>query len=395
MSLIINTNIASLVAQQNLAVTNSQLKVSVQRLSSGYRVNSSADDAAGMARADQLRSQTRMIQAAMRNVNDAMSSLEVSDKAAEQITNLLTRMGELAASASQGTLDSSTRAYYRDEYDKLISEIDRIAATTEFGGSKLLNGTVASLTMFIGFKNSSSDSMVVSLATLISGATTAVKHKIRSVVEVADLSTVGFTSQVVSIALAGTSLGTFSVGSNSDVSTWAAFINNIDANASINAWSEYDADTGQYRIVIESNASGASNVISILGDGTPLTLATASNITTLATGADAGGAGLGLVSSALSTQAGAQAALDTISAALKVINDARAIYGASSNRLSAALSNLQVTFTNFQSAESRIRDADFAYETAQYTRNQIMVQAGTSVLAQANTLPQQALTLLR
>jgi flagellin len=275
MSLAINTNIASLIAQQNLSVSSSQLKVSVQRLSSGYRVNSSADDAAGLARADQLRGQSRMIQASMRNINDGVSAMEISDKAGEQITNIVTRMSELAASSAQGTLDSGTRSYYSNEYDKLLSEIDRIANTTEFGGFKLLNGSTSALTMYIGFKNTANDQLSVSLQAL---------------------------------------------------------------TATI---------------------------------------------------------GLGLSAGILATQTGALSAIDTISTALKAINDARAVYGASTNRLSAALSNLQVTFTNYQAAESRIRDADFAYETAQYTKNQIMVQAGTSVLAQANTLPQSALSLLR
>ncbi len=276
MALVINTNIASLIAQRNLSVTNSQLKISVQRLSSGYRVNSASDDAAGLARADQLRSQSRMIQAAMRNANDGISAMEISDKAAEQITNILTRMSELAASASQGTLDDSTRSYYNDEYKKLIDEIERIAQSTEFGGKKLLNGSVSNLSLFIGFKNDSNHKLTVSLNSLT-------------------LTALGF------------------------------------------------------------NASSLKSI---------------------------------------STQARALSALGRISSALKTVNDARAIYGATSNRLSAALSNLQVTFTNFQAAESRIRDADFAYETAVFTRNQIMVQAGVSVLAQANFLPQVALTLL-
>ncbi|MBI4949517.1 MAG: flagellin FliC [Deltaproteobacteria bacterium] len=276
MSLVINTNVAALVAQQNLATSNSQLKVSVQRLSSGFRINSSADDAAGLGRADQLKSQSRMIQASIRNVNDGVSAMEISDKVAEQITNIVTRMGELAASAAQGTLDTTNRTYYSDEFDKLKSEIDRIANTTEFGGYKLINGDTSYLTMYIGFKNSTNDQLSVSLKVLTTGAS-----------------------------------------------------------------------------------------------------------------------GLNLSSGILGSITGALSALDSVSAALKTINDARAIYGASSNRLTAALSNLQVTFTNYQAAESRIRDADFAYETAQYTKNQIMVQAGTSVLAQANTLPQNALSLLR
>src|SRR4030065_61963 len=133
MSLVINTNVSALIAQQNLATTSDQLKTSVQRLSSGFRVNSSADDAAGLARADLLKSQSRIIQASIRNANDAVSAMEISDKAAEQVTNLVTRMGELAASAAQGPLDDTNRAYYSDEYDKLVSEINRIAGLTQFG----------------------------------------------------------------------------------------------------------------------------------------------------------------------------------------------------------------------------------------------------------------------
>ena len=280
MALIINTNVASLIAQQNLAASNSLLNISIQRLSSGLRINTAADDAAGLARADQLKAQSKMIGVAMRNANDGISAMEISDKTAEQITNVLTRMSELAASAAQGTLDTATRDYYKDEYDKLVDEIERIAQVTEFGGTKLLNGTVTSLTMFIGFKSTSDNQLSVSLVAL-------------------DIAAVS------------------------------------------------------------------------------------------------GGAGLALSSGVLTDVSGALIAIAALSSALTTVNDARAIYGATSNRLSITLSNLMVTQTNFMAAESRVRDADFALETALFTRNQIMVQAGTSILAQANTLPQNALTLLR
>jgi flagellin len=276
MAVVINTNVAALIAQRNLAVANDKLTMSVQRLSSGYRINSAADDASGLARADQLRSQSKMIQVAMRNINDGVSAMEISDKAAEQVTAILTRMGELSASAAQGTLDSTTRGYYNDEYDKLKDEIDRIANTTEFGGNQLIDGSLSAITMFIGFKNTVDNQLSISLARL-------------------------------------------------------------DTNAS---------------------------------------------------------SGLNITSGKLTSVAGALSAIDIISAALKTVNDARSVFGAATNRLSSALANIQVSFTNFQAAESRIRDADFAYETSVFTRNQILVQAGTSILAQANMLPQSALQLL-
>ncbi len=281
MALIINTNVASLIAQQNLARSSTLLNISIQRLSSGLRINTAADDAAGLARADQLRSQSKMVGVAMRNANDGISAMEISDKTAEQITNVLTRMSELAASAAQGTLDATTRDYYKDEYDKLVSEIERIAQVTEFGGIKLLNGDTAAITMFIGFKSSSDNQLSISLV----------------------------------------------------------------------------------RLDISESGGSASGLV-------------------LSTGV-------------LDSVTGALAAIASLSTALKTVNDARAIYGASSNRLSITLANLMVTQTNFMAAESRVRDADFALETALFTRNQIMVQAGTSILAQANTLPQNALTLLR
>jgi flagellin len=274
MGLVINTNLASLVAQQNLQVSNNQLKTNVQRLSSGFRVNSAADDAAGLARADQLKAQSVAVQAAIRNSNDGISALEIMDKSAEKITELLVRMNDLAASAAQGTLDATTRGYYSDEYDALLEEIDRITAVTEFGNSKLIDGSSPTIDLQIGFRGTVDDRLTVTTADLTSGT-----------------------------------IGVFA------------------------------------------------------GD--------------------------------INSQAGAQLTLGTIETALVSVNNARASFGADTNRLSTTISNLQVTFTNFQAAESRIRDADFAMETASFTRNQILVQSGVSVLAQANTLPQSALTLLR
>jgi len=272
MALIINTNLPSLLAQQNLEFTNKLLLSNVQRLSSGLRINSAADDAAGLARADQLKAQSRGIQAAIRNSNDGVSTLEIADKSSEKITEILVRMSELAVSAAQGTLDDTTRGYYSDEYDALVSEIDRISATTEFGGTNLLN-TTGTIDIQIGFKNSVNDSM--------------------------------------SIALADLTAGTLSV----------------------------------------------------------------------ATGA-------------ISTQAGAQSAVGEVASALVIVNNARASFGAQTTRLNITISNLSVTFTNFQAAESRIRDADFAIETAQFTKNQILVESSISVLAQANSMPKSVLSLL-
>ena len=275
MGLIINTNIASLIAQQNLTLSNKQLKLSVQRLSSGYRVNTAADDAAGMARASLLRSNSRGIQAALRNSNDGISALEISDQSAAKIGDILTRMNELAVSASQGTLDTETRGYYHLEWAELVKEIDRIANVTEFDGKKLLASGLT-IDIQIGFRSSTDDRLTMTMGKMIASAL-----------------------------------------------------------------------------------------------------------------------GLNATAAGISALTKAQSAMDIIKSAIKTINGTRARFGAFTNRLDATISNLQVTFTNIQAAESRIRDADFAHETALFTKNQILVQSGVSVLAQANTLPQAALTLLQ
>ncbi|MBI5233715.1 MAG: hypothetical protein HY880_05110 [Deltaproteobacteria bacterium] len=389
-SMVINTNIASLVAQQNLQVTNSQLKISVQRLSSGYRVNSAADDAAGLARADQLRSQSRMIQAALRNVNDGTSALEVADKSAEKISELLTRMGELAASGSQGTLDTTTRSYYSDEYGTLANEIERIAQTVEFGGSKLMNGSVATLDLFIGFKNSTNDTLNINMAALTIGA--ASLNLGTAAAAVAHVTT---SNTVADQALTDITTGVDGVFSFTDGNGAAQSVlvlagatmddlkTSIDAlGAAVTTSITSDAG-GNDMLNLTSTVAGTAGDITIGTNNTNLVFATsqASSDATYAAGFDS-------IAQALN-------AIDTISAALTTVNDARAIYGASTNRLSAALSNLQITFTNFQAAESRIRDVDFAVETASFTKNQIMIQSGVAVLAQANMLPQSVLSLLK
>jgi len=389
MSLAIKTNPAALIAQMNLSSSNSRMKVSVQRLSSGFRVNSAADDAAGLGRADQLRSQSRMIQASIRNINDGVSALEVADKASEQISNIVTRLGELAATAAQGALDATSRSYCNDEYNKLILEIDRIANTTEFGGYKLLNGDTTALTMHIGFRNSSDDQLSVSMNTLLSaGSTPTIAHEMLSE------QTVPNPGDDIASILNGRF--SFTVGGgppqtvgwiwNMQLDELVSNINNFTTGATASA---VDVGGGNYALKLTSDTPGTGNDIVITRNDTTL-----QNFTQTPA-QDGTPPGLGLSSNALTSIAGALGALDAVSAALKRVNDARAVYGASTNRLSASLSNLLATHTNYQAAESRIRDADFAFESAQYTRNQIIVQAGTSVLSQANSLPQNVLTLLR
>lgn len=381
MSLVINTNTTSIIAQRNVYAADSRLKVSVQRLSSGLRVNSAADDAAGLARADSLRVKSRIIQASMRNINDGFSTLEVADKAAEQIASLVTRIGALAAGAAQGALDQTGRAYYNNEYNKLIQEVDRIANTTEFGGFKLLNGSNTALTIYTGFKNSSNDQICISLNSLVAAEAIDISAAAQEMVSVETVSDPAV-SGGGTIAFGGSSL---------TAGTLNQLVNLINLTSADNGVSATVAGgPGAYSLRLVSTTPGTGHDINISMNTSPF-----QNFTvTPAQDAVHIDGGLSLAPNALTSAAGALNAMNAVSSALKAINDARAVYGASTNRLKSALSNLQGAFTGYQAAESRIRDADFAFETAQYSRNRIIAQAGTSVLAQANALPRSVLSLL-
>jgi len=278
MALVINTNIASLSAQRNLATNNGQLATSVQRLSSGLRINSAKDDAAGLAISEKLRSQIRSISVAVRNSQDGISMAQTTEGGLAEIGNILGRMRELSEQAANGTLGTSERQTLDKEYQQLKTEIDRISNATEFNGTKLLDGS---------------------------------------------LSTTGVTLQVG--------------------------FQNVAANDRINFFSGMGAVTvGQ---------------MSLIG--------------------------------AISTVAQAQSNLDMVTSAIGTVASRRGELGAVMSRLDSTIANLRVTSENLTAADSAIRDADFAYEAAQFTRNQILVQAANSMVAQANVLPQAALQLLQ
>jgi flagellin len=280
MALIINTNLASLNAQRNLAVNQGALDRSVQRLSSGLRINQAADDAAGLSISERLRAFTRSIHQAMRNAQDGISLIQTAEGGLAEVGNILARMRELATQAANGTLDGTARAALDTEYRQLASEIDRIVAVTEFNGVRLIDGSQSAtgIALQVGFRATPSDTITI-------------------------LSGVGTT---------------------------------------------------------------AASAIGITG-----------------------------AASTISTIANAQLALAAIDNAIVTVAGRRGDLGAFQSRLGTTISNLRVAAENLTAADSRIRDADFAAETALFTRNQILVQAATAILAQANMLPQNALTLLR
>ncbi|MBL1456611.1 MULTISPECIES: flagellin [unclassified Methylophaga] len=276
MALIVNSNLASLNAQRNLEASQGSLNQSLQRLSSGLRINSAKDDAAGLFIAEQLTRDIRGTNQAVRNASDGISLGQTAEGALGEIGNNLQRIRELAVQSANAT--TGNRTGIQAEVDQLTQEISRIIQTTEFAGNGLLSAAT-SLTFQVGASGAASNQLSVSTVTMT--------------------------------AIAG-------------------------YNASL-------------------TATGTVNVLSA---------------------------------------ASSSAALSALGAALDTVNQSRATYGALQNRFEAVISNLQNYAENLTAARSRIQDADFAAETANLTRSQILQQAGVSILAQANTLPQTALSLL-
>lgn len=277
MGLRINTNTASLNAQRNLAGTKLKLDKSMERLSSGLRINRAGDDAAGLAISENLKAQVRGLKQATRNAQDGVSLVQVAEGGLNEISAILIRLRELSVQAASDTIGPIERQFLNVEYDQLVSEVDRIADSTEFNGTQLLSGTGSILDFQVGTRNDP----------------------------------------------------------------------NIDRLS-------FDASK-----------------------------------------ADANAAALGVNLTSVSDKASAQNSLTAIDQAIVSVSAMRADFGAIQNRLQSTISNLAVSIENMSAANSRIRDVDVAEETAELTKNNILQNAGISVLAQANQSSQSALTLLR
>jgi flagellin len=273
MAINIQTNYAALSAQKNLSANQKLLAGSFQRLSSGYRVNSAADDAAGLAISESMKSQIRSYTVAQRNAGDAQSMAQTAEGALGDVHDIMGRMRELAMQSSNGDLGTTDRGYIATEFKSLQAEVTRIQGSAQFNGKALINATAATTTFQVGLNNTASDQIAVTF--------------------------------------------------------------------------------------------GGVALTTITGTGTDLSTAT-----------------------------GALAALSTIDTAIQNVSTARSNFGTAMNRMDFATSNIQTMQLNITAANSRIRDVDVAAETANLSRNQVLTQAGTAVLAQANQIPQLALSLI-
>jgi flagellin len=283
----INTNVNSINAQRNLSMSQSSLAVSMQRLSSGLRVNSAKDDAAGLAIAERMTTQVRGMNVAIRNANDGISMSQTAEGAMGKVADSLQRMRELSVQAANATNSDSDKDSLDKEFGELAKEMQRVLGGTSFNGQNILGSDAGTFQFQVGANTTTNDTIGITTTDLTADAT---------------LTTV-----------AGTD------------------------------------NTGSGRAVIDSTA-----------DATTI-----------------------------------QGVIDNIDAAITTVNSERAVMGASQSRFDSVISNLQISVENQSAAKSRIMDTDFAAETANLSRAQILQQAGNAMVAQANQLPQQVLTLLR
>jgi flagellin len=386
MAAVINTNVASLNAQRNLTASQNSLNTSIQRLSSGLRINSAKDDAAGLAISERMSSQIRGLNQAARNANDGISLAQTAEGALGEIGNNLQRIRELAVQSRNATNSASDRAALNTEAQALRDEIDRVANTTSFNGVKLLDGSFSAQAFQVGANvgetitvNSIVDANVASLGS-------------SSVAQVTGAAATAFTAITAGdLTINGVSVGGIAANTNAA----------DRASAIANAVNSYSSQTGVYATILDSaptqvvltnsgSVPATPNIVVAFAGGT----ATAAT-TGLTAGTTTPTTATGFSALDISSEAGADTAITAMDAALKAVNTARASLGAVQNRFSSVVANLQITTENLSASRSRIQDADFAMETANMTRGQILQQAGTAMLAQANSLPNNVLQLLR
>ena len=378
---IINTNMLSLNAQRNLNQSEAARTTAIQRLSSGLRINSSKDDAAGLAISERFTTQIRGMSQAARNSQDAIGLAQTAEGALASVTNNLQRMRELAVQSANGTNSSSERDALQLEFDQLRQETNRISTQTAFAGVKLLDGTFSNVNFQVG-SNAGETLTISSLANVAAGSLGTYT---------AAATAAGTVSTMTAVTAGHLTVNSVSVGAVAAGGTVAAQAANI--RTAVNSVS---AQTGVYAV----SASSSSDATVTLRSTAAITVAfagasaTATN-TGLTAATTATATQTGFTSASIATVAGANEAMVAMDGALSAVASARATMGAIQSRFEALINNLQTTSENLTASRSRIQDADFAEETAKLTRAQILQQAGTAMLAQANAAPQSVLALLR
>ncbi|WP_133140143.1 flagellin [Legionella genomosp. 1] len=472
MTQVINTNVMSLNSQRSLNVSQKGMQTAIQRLSSGLRINSAKDDAAGLAISERMTSQIRGMNQAIRNANDGISLAQTAEGAMQETTNILQRMRELSLQSANSSNNSGDRQAIQEEVVQLQSELDRIALNTEFNGQRILDGSFSSASFQVGananqtinfaigsIKASSIGGIATQSGTEVSNAaSTDITIAIGGGAATTINSSAGFTGNaqqdatsayakaaaindagIAGLSISANTSGTQTVGA---IGGTAGDTYNLSVNG-VAVFTNQDVATALSNTALRDAINGVSNQTGVIAslNGGDLTLTAADgrniDITESGTGFTAGTDGisvtggdfdgtlrgsltisatnsisiggtvatlglnaaiakdaLGVDTIDVGTAAGAQSAILRLDSALSSVNSNRAAMGALQNRFESTISNLANVAENLSGARSRIQDADFAAETANLTRAQILQQAGTAMLAQANSLPQSVLSLL-
>ncbi|MDL5366674.1 flagellin [Xanthomonas sp. NCPPB 2654] len=392
MAQVINTNVMSLNAQRNLNSTSSSMATSIQRLSSGLRINSAKDDAAGLAISERFTTQIRGLDVASRNANDGISLAQTAEGAMVEIGNNLQRIRELSVQSANATNSDTDREALNSEVKQLTSEIDRVANQTSFNGTKLLNGDFSGALFQVGADagqtigiNSIVDANVDSL-----GKAGFAADQTSTAAFVAGTATAS--GSISGISVNGKSIASVSVA----VGDTAADIQKKVAasiNDKLDQTGVYASVDNAGKLKLESLKAGTD--FSFTAGTSSATGVTVAFGGVAATATAVAGSTSTLEDLDISSFSGAQRALEIVDKALTSVNSSRADMGAVQNRFTSTIANLSSTSENLSASRSRIRDTDYAKETAELTRTQILQQAGTAMLAQAKSVPQNVLSLLQ
>ena len=422
MGLRVNTNIAALNAYRNLAVTDGQMSKSLEKLSSGFRINRAADDAAGLAISEGLRSQIGGLKVAVRNTQDGISVVQTAEGALTETHSILQRMRDLSVQASNtGGLNDDAKGNIQSEIIQLKAELDRIANTTTFNGKKLLDG---SFTANFQVGSNAGETIGVNIATAmgssglgVSGVDVTGSGKYTNAAAAASgavVTTTAASGTNASLAISSASADGFAGGT-----THAAAYKSLEGTISFGGksldlssvdYSNVDADnntttTGtdaQHLAALNKAAQSAFGLASTVNPfthaGGVLTFTAPTNVVGFTDAAGSltdSAADVAKATPTFAAASGATSAITALDTAIKTVSTTRADLGAIQNRFDHTINNLNVAVENLTASESRIRDADMAQEMVQFTRNQILSQAGTAMLAQANQASQGVLSLLR
>jgi len=392
MGLVVNTNLGSLSAQRSLATSSVDLKVAMERLSTGKKINTAADDAAGFAIAERMTAQIRGLNMATKNANDGLAMLAVIENATNDVTDMLQRIRELAVQAANDTNGTSDRSYLNSEVSSLLAEINRVATQTVYNNKTVLDG---SLTGNIQVGTEAGQDISFSIADIQTGSIGKVVDGERFEIALTDFAAVGTTTNSFTVDNTVIKFVTGASGANQDAAATITKINDALTAAGISGV-EVTTDNGTNIYIAAGDNRLGSGTDANADAGPP---AVPANVGLTLDGTNDSDVPSFLEAKlsdiSLSSSSSASAALDVISGAIEQVAGQRASYGALQNRLEYTVSNLMNVAEFTTSARSRIEDADFAAESARLAKAQVLQQTGTAMLAQANQAPQLVLQLIR